>query len=442
MNRYLINVAMALAVSLLVNLSYFMVLVINASSSSSSSQPAYVVARDIDAEHRMRGVIHIAEDGSYGNVVNGRDSVYVERSRIRQYGLQDGDTIRFAASHSRRYNMANPSLYSVSRVNGELVAPPIVKDARNPVVLSQQIFFYFLLSLMIIFITTERGGRVKIPVGARMLRFIIVLLLSLVALYLLAPEATPRRGSGLLVEVLGRYPFDFMLLLRWSFALVVSLLYSYLWLSINQQQRINIENERLKIENITTQYNVLMNQVNPHFLFNSLNSLSMLVREGDKERSLTYIDQLSYTFRYTLQSGELKLTTLSEEMRFVDAYIYLFKIRYAEKLTFDIDITDEYKSWLIPPLSLQPLLDNAVKHNVITSAKPLTVRVGVKNGVLVVSNPIRAKIEREPSTGIGIENLRNRWLLLTSRPIEVSDSDGEFIVKLPLIKGDNEDCNS
>ncbi len=432
-NKYIVNIAVALAVSLVVNLSYFMVLVLNVDSSQQQS-PAPSNRNGGGGSHKV-GVIYISEGGNYGNIINEGDTVYVDRSRIRQYNLHSGDTLRYSSSMSRRYNMANPSLNNVSRINGVPVVPSEVADARNPLVLLQQILYYFILSFVIIMVITgfRRGGRLS--VRSSVIRTVIVILFALIVLYLLSPQNTPRRGSGSLgINVLGRYPFDFMLLLRWSFALIVSLLYSSLSISIALRQNMKLENEKLKTENMTTRYNVLMNQVNPHFFFNSLNSLSMLVREGDKDRSLTYIDQLSYTFRYILQSGELRLTPLCEEMRFVEAYIYLFEIRYGSKLSFDIDIDEQYSRWLIPPLSLQPLLDNAVKHNVITKARPFSVKITVKDGMLCVSNEIRPKIEREPSTGIGIENLRNRWALLVNRQIEISDTDGEFVVKLPLIK--------
>ncbi|MFR9649390.1 MAG: histidine kinase [Rikenellaceae bacterium] len=438
-SRYITNIIVAMAVSLVVNLSYFMVLILNVDT---SQQPSNQPERG-DLDPRISGVIHIAEDGSYGNIIINTDTIYVTRNRIRQYSLQDGDMLQFITTMSRRHNMANPELNVITRVNGRPVAPLIVTDARDPLVLAQQILYYFILSFVIIVVLSGNRNKAKTSVLSRILRLIIVLGFALVVLYFLAPEIMPRRGSGgIPIRVLGRYPFDFMLLLRWSFALIVSLLYGFLSISIGQRQRIKIENERLKTENITTKYNVLMNQVNPHFFFNSLNSLSMLVREGDSDRSLTYIDQLSYTFRYILQSGEQKLTTLSEEMRFVEAYIYLFEIRYGEKLTFDINIEESYKNWLIPPLSLQPLLDNAVKHNIITTARPFTISIKIEDGVMVVSNEIRPKIERDPSTGIGIDNLRKRWILLAKRRIVVNDTNGIFTVKLPLINPKDEDSNS
>ena len=218
------------------------------------------------------------------------------------------------------------------------------------------------------------------------------------------------------------------------FMLVVSALYSYIYGLMQQRQVMVVENERLKTENLATRYNMLMGQINPHFFFNSLNSLSMLVRERDDERALQYIEQLSYTFRYIIQNGQSGETTLKEEMAFAEAYIYLFKIRYADKLFFDIDIDAQYHDWRLPALSLQPLIGNAVKHNSITTKRPLHVAIRVVDGVLEIENPKYPKLDVEPSTGIGLENLRNRWQIVTGCDIEIIDEEQRFMVRLPLQK--------
>ena len=177
---------------------------------------------------------------------------------------------------------------------------------------------------------------------------------------------------------------------------------------------------------------MLVGQVNPHFFFNSLNSLSMLIREGKSDKSLDYIDQLSYTFRYILQNGQNTTTTLAEEMEFARAYGELFKVRYADKLFFDIDIDPKYNSWSLPALTLQPLIGNAVKHNTITRKQPLHVSIRTEGSTLVVTNRKAPKLEPEPSTGIGLKNLRSRWQLITGCDIEIINSDTEFTVRLPL----------
>ena len=203
-----------------------------------------------------------------------------------------------------------------------------------------------------------------------------------------------------------------------------------LYRSLRDEQQM----EELKRQNLQAEMDYLRYQINPHFFFNSLNSLAMLVREKHDDKALTYIDQLSYTFRYIIQNGQSTLMTLDEELKFIEAYSYLFEIRYADKLFFDIDVDDKYRSWTLPALSLQPLIGNAVKHNTITRSKPFHISIRTEQGWLVVANPKVPKIEPEPSTGIGLENLRNRWHLITGRDIEIIDTDKEFVVRMPLQK--------
>ena len=125
-------------------------------------------------------------------------------------------------------------------------------------------------------------------------------------------------------------------------------------------------------------------------------------------------------------------TTLREELEFASAYIYLFKIRYEDKLFFDIDIDDKYREWTLPALSLQPLIGNAVKHNSITTKNPLHVTLRVRDGVLEIENPKHPKLDVEPSTGIGLANLQSRWEIVVGRRIEIIQDDTRFMVRLPL----------
>ena len=158
------------------------------------------------------------------------------------------------------------------------------------------------------------------------------------------------------------------------------------------------------------------------------------MRENDTKKALTYIDQLSYTFRYVLQNSQNMVAPLAEELKFVEAYGYQFKIRYADKLFFDIDIDEQYMDYTLPSLSLQPLIDNAVKHNSITSRRPLHVSIRTQDGELVVSNPKSPLVEPAQGTGIGLSNLNSRYELITGESIEIIDTEETFTVKLPLGK--------
>jgi LytS/YehU family sensor histidine kinase len=225
---------------------------------------------------------------------------------------------------------------------------------------------------------------------------------------------------------------DYMVIMKCLVAVIVAILYGRIYGMLFEQQKIQLENERLRSENLQTQYNLLMGQISPHFFFNSLNSLSMLVREQNEEKALAYIDQLSYTFRYIIQNGQNTNTTLADEMEFTQAYGELFKVRYADKLFFDIDIDPKYNNWTLPALSMQPLIGNAVKHNTITRKQPFHISIRTEGSTLIVSNRKAPKLEPEPSTGIGLKNLCSRWKLITGKDIAIKDTDSEFIVILPL----------
>ena len=126
--------------------------------------------------------------------------------------------------------------------------------------------------------------------------------------------------------------------------------------------------------------------------------------------------------------------TLREEIQFAEAYSYLFKIRYADKIAFEFDIDEQYIDYKLPPISLQPLIGNTVKHNTISSRKLFTVRIFTEEGYLVVANEKRPMLEPNPGTGIGLSNLNTRYQLLLNQEIEIIDNDKEFVVRLPLKK--------
>ena len=146
-----------------------------------------------------------------------------------------------------------------------------------------------------------------------------------------------------------------------------------------------------------------------------------------------YIDRLSDTFRYIIRSGGQGMTTLREELAFLEAYKYLLELRYEGKLFIEADIPEEYLDRTLPSLTLQPLVENVVKHNTITRTRPLTVAIGVQNDWLCVRNPLQPKIDgSEKGTGIGLRNIGSRYRLLTDRDINVVDDGKSFTVRLPL----------
>ena len=269
------------------------------------------------------------------------------------------------------------------------------------------------------------------------------LLLALVlagCFYFEAPFVS--RYGELRIVLLAQRIVNPMVLLKISFTLVVAALYGKIYELIVRQQQMSLENERLKTENLRSRYDVLVTQMNPHFFFNSLNSLAMLVREERTADALTYIDRLSETFRYVIRSGRNMLTPLRDELAFLEGYKYLLEVRYAGKLFIETRIPADCMDRLLPALSLQPLIENAVKHNTITRTKPLRVTIQAEGDMLSVSNPIQPKIDdSEQGTGIGLKNLASRYRLLTDREIAVSAEQGVFVVRLPLEERRREESN-
>lgn len=432
----LLHLFTALALSLVINFSYLLVPIITDQGVNESSKVS-------ENKEHTTGVLHLSSD-MHGYIVCGcelRDSTYVTAWQVRTMKLQNGDTLEFTARPPigvpSEVVGVHPRLEHVVKRNGEEFDLDMIYDRPSRTVeFVWQILYYALLSFILISIFVM-GKRVGESMIARYVRMVILaMLVTGVAIYF-APVMAFKDGVMRIVFFFDgpRHNNLYLVVLTKSlFMLVVSALYSYIYSLMRQREKMVVENERLKTENLATRYNMLVGQINPHFFFNSLNSLSMLVREQDNKRALEYIDQLSYTFRYIIQNGQSGVTTLKEELAFAEAYAYLFKIRYEDKLFFDIDIDEKYMGWTLPALSLQPLIGNAVKHNTITSKNPLHVALRVVDGVLEIENKKSQKLDVEPSTGIGIQNLRSRWQIVSGRDIEVIDEAERFLVRLPLEK--------
>ncbi|MCD8193691.1 MAG: histidine kinase [Tannerellaceae bacterium] len=204
-------------------------------------------------------------------------------------------------------------------------------------------------------------------------------------------------------------------------------------LYVNRRNRqVLLENQELKAENLLNQYEALKNQLNPHMLFNSLNTLRSLIRETP-DKAQDYVQQLSKVLRYTLQEHENRSVSLQEEMEFVYAFIFMLKMRYEENITFDISIAKGLDSKQLPPMSVQMLIENSVKHNEISNRHPLCISIVAAGDCLTVSNPVQPKRTPYIGTGIGLANLGKRYQLLFKQDIVVNKEKGIFSVTIPLI---------
>lgn len=189
--------------------------------------------------------------------------------------------------------------------------------------------------------------------------------------------------------------------------------------------------EKLEKATLEARYETLKNQVNPHFLFNSLNTLTGMLEEGSAPQ--TYVQNLSEFLRYVLQTKDKEVVLLRDEIEFSQKYAFIQEKRFNSKLNINFNISEKAYHFALPPLSLQMLIENAVKHNIISREKPLKIDIYVdEKNILMVENNLQKKI-KEDSTGVGLENIRNRFLYLGS-DIIISETDDKFIVGLPLLK--------
>jgi hypothetical protein len=192
-----------------------------------------------------------------------------------------------------------------------------------------------------------------------------------------------------------------------------------------------VDAERLKRESVKAQYESLKSQVNPHFLFNSLNVLTNLVYE-DQERAVRFIKQLSEVYRYVLDTRDKEVVPIQQELDFVNAYLFLQQIRFGDKLQVALSGLDG--NGYVAPLALQLLVENAIKHNEVSHDHPLHIRIAREGDFFVVANVLQRKqVLSENASGVGLVNLKSRYTFLSDEPVQVAEESGQFIVKIPVI---------
>ncbi|SHL32581.1 sensor histidine kinase [Chryseobacterium polytrichastri] len=210
----------------------------------------------------------------------------------------------------------------------------------------------------------------------------------------------------------------------------------YMFLTLLQNnyagQQVQLELEKVKSDNLGAQYELLKQQVNPHFLFNSLNTLKSMVETHDLE-SVDFIMKLSDFYRFTLESRKLDLITVHEEMNILDSYLFLQKARFGEGITFTNELNNEVLKTLIPPFTLQLLVENCIKHNIVSQSKPLHIKIYNSEDKIIIENPIQHKMIPEDSLGVGLNNVNMRYKHLLEKEIDILDDQKIFQIKLPFI---------
>ncbi|NQZ77147.1 MAG: histidine kinase, partial [Ekhidna sp.] len=193
------------------------------------------------------------------------------------------------------------------------------------------------------------------------------------------------------------------------------------------------EEEQAKQAVIQAELDTLRNQAQPHFFFNTLNTLRDIIDQSPKEDAKQFVDKLSDIYRFLLESGNTNLISLKSELKFAKAYIHVQSERFGENLRVNWDIPKSAENKLIAPMSLQLLLENAIKHNVVSKKKPLVINVNTADDFIVVTNKIQKKSTQLPSTKMGLKNIEKRYALLSDRSVELVNNGYEFSVSLPLL---------
>lgn len=236
---------------------------------------------------------------------------------------------------------------------------------------------------------------------------------------------------ALIVLVIGNLPFKPIFEIPTE-SIIISVLFNCFAVLLIEFYVNRRNSHELQKEYIKMQYRQLKSQINPHFLFNSLNVLVSLINK-DSNRASEYVKKLSEVYRYVLTYDMKDLVTLKDELDFITNYMEILILRFGKGLSFNIEVEQDYLSYHIPPMTLQLLVENAVKHNITSASCPLTIQIFIDNGMLCVSNNVNPRNHVESSNGIGLNNLNEKFRLLTNKKIRIEVNESVYLVKLPLL---------
>lgn len=249
-------------------------------------------------------------------------------------------------------------------------------------------------------------------------------------LYSIIVTAIINLGLGQITLPFKRYLAEFFI----SFGVTVFISLIYFSAEYFHLFRKSVEEkEALKRAHIENELKVLNHQINPHFLFNSLNTLMSIIPE-DSSLALEFTRRFSDVYRYVLQSKNKDLVSLSEEMQFVNSYIFLMKTRHGKNLKTEINIPDHYLLSKVPPLTIQMICENAVKHNTVSDAHPMKISFYIADDLIIIRNNKNKKMVKENGTGTGLENIEKRYRYLAGKSIKIINEKEYFEVQLPLLK--------
>ncbi|KOS08114.1 histidine kinase [Flavobacterium akiainvivens] len=218
-------------------------------------------------------------------------------------------------------------------------------------------------------------------------------------------------------------------------AMTITLIITFFWhlfYFYKKYQENRVKQQKIIAGTASAKFETLKNQIDPHFLFNSLNVLSSLIEENP-DNAQRFTTSLSKVYRYVLEQKDKELVSIEEELAFAKTYMNLLKMRFENSVFYELPEKVNNPDALVVPLSLQLLLENTIKHNIVSQQKPLHIRIFEENGYLVVQNDLQKKEVLQDRRGVGLQNILSRYAIITSRKVQVEESDKYFTVKLPVL---------
>lgn len=311
-----------------------------------------------------------------------------------------------------------------------------VFDCSDPIYYFYQLLSFFVLSIILWegnrWITIILNKHVKWQENVTV-RIIIQIVINLV----FTTWATYFYSKWLYFTIYNEvYPIEILFKQYLFITIIISLLYNAIYSSeyfFNKWKNTVIEAEELKRQNLIAEYESLKDLINPHFLFNSLNTLIGLIND-DKKVAIQYGEHFAKVYRYLLDNRDIQLLPLKEEINIIEKLTFLFQKRYGNSFKATINVKPELMALLIAPLTLQMLIENAIKHNIISKANPLNIEIfNEDDNYIVVKNNIQKKNKNKKTTKIGLETIKKRYQFITKSEVIIIEGQEEFIVKIPLV---------
>jgi hypothetical protein len=272
---------------------------------------------------------------------------------------------------------------------------------------------------------TNRFSKKRIITG-----FAVSFIVSLLIIFLLRIlEDVIIEGRNIHAFIVDEKPSNYFISIIITFVITLGIHAFYFYKAYQENK---LKEQKIIANVASAQFESLKNQIDPHFLFNSLNVLSSLIEENP-ENAQKFTTSLSKVYRYVLEQKDKELISVAEELQFAKTYMNLLKMRFENSITFEIPELAANEEAKVVPLSLQLILENCIKHNVVSATKPLHVKISVANNELIITNNLQKKEVLQDRKGVGLQNIVNRYAILTNRKVKIQETTATFSVHLPLL---------